>query len=137
MKKVHLTITVPNGTFYEGDVDIVTLKTAEGYIGLSASRTPLFSNIEIGHVIIGWEHDPSSIKCVIGGGLVYADQQKVNIITDDIINAKDIDVKRAERERDTIQAQLSHKSNDSDISKLELKLKKALSRIDTYNQFNK
>lgn len=50
---IHLTITIPSGVFYEGDVEIVTLKNAAGYIGLQAGHTPLFSSVEIGSLIIG------------------------------------------------------------------------------------
>ncbi|VEU70318.1 ATP synthase F1 subunit epsilon [Mycoplasmopsis glycophila] len=138
MSKVKLTITTPNGIFYEGETEIVSLKTALGYIGLQAHRTPLFSNIEIGKLVIGYESDPNSIKCSIGGGIVYADSEKVNIITEDIIDARNIDLARAQKDRDLIMAQLSSAKKDNiDLSKLEVKLKKTLSRIDTYNQFNK
>ncbi|WP_406613578.1 ATP synthase F1 subunit epsilon [Mycoplasma corogypsi] len=136
-KTVHLTITVPSGVFYEGDVPIVTLKTAVGYIALQPGREPLFSSVEIGNVFIGWKSSPECITCVIGGGLVYADKEKINIITDDIINVKNIDLVRAQNDRDKLQAMLSDKKSDTDISKLELKLKKTLSRIDSYNLYNK
>ncbi|WP_426461591.1 ATP synthase F1 subunit epsilon [Mycoplasma hafezii] len=137
-KQVKLTITTPDGVFYEGATDIVSLKTAAGYIGLQANRTPLFSSVEIGRLIIGWENDPDSIKCSIGGGIVYADSEKVNIITEDIINVNDIDVARAESEISQIKEQMSSSHHDNaDLSRLELKLKKALARVDTYNQFHK
>ncbi|MFV8414235.1 MULTISPECIES: ATP synthase F1 subunit epsilon [Mycoplasma] len=136
---VHLIITVPSGIFYEGDVNIVTLKTASGYIGLQAGRTPLFSNIEIGNLTIGWDNHPDTIKCYIGGGLVYADANKINIITDDIINVKNIDVQRALKDRDNVLRQLEEASHNDSIDKLKLetKLKKALLKIDAYNNFNK
>ncbi|RIV16648.1 ATP synthase F1 subunit epsilon [Mycoplasmopsis gallopavonis] len=136
-KEIKLTITTPNGIFYEGTTEIVSLRTASGYIGLQSGRTPLFSSVETGSLIIGWENNPSSIKCFIGGGLVYADSNKINIITDDITDVRQIDLAQAERERDKIKQQLSSKKDNIDISKLEIKLKKTLSRIETYNQFNK
>ncbi|WLP85880.1 F0F1 ATP synthase subunit epsilon [Mycoplasma seminis] len=137
--KVYLTITVPSGIFYEGSVDIVTLKTASGYIGLQAGRTPLFSNVEMGNLTIGWENKPETIRCYIGGGLVYADATKINIITDDIINVKNIDVQRALRDRDRLIRQIEEALHNASVDKLKLetKLKKALLKIDAYNNFNK
>ncbi|VEU58465.1 ATP synthase F1 subunit epsilon [Mycoplasmopsis gallinacea] len=138
MSKVYLNITTPTGIFYVGKVDIVTLKTAEGYIGLQSHRSPFFSNVEIGNLIIGHENDKDSIKCIIGGGLVYADSTKINIITDDIINVNDIDLSRAEADRDKYIKQIEEsKQKDMNTAKLELKLKKALGRIDAYNTYHK
>ncbi|SJZ42867.1 F0F1 ATP synthase subunit epsilon [Mycoplasmopsis verecunda] len=136
---VHLTITIPSGIFYEGNVNIVTLKTASGYIGLQAGRTPLFSNIEIGNLTIGWSGKPDTMTCYIGGGLVYADANKINIITDDIINVKNIDIQRALRDRDDFLRRLEEAVHNNSVLKLKLetKLKKALLKIDAYNNFNK
>ncbi|WP_036452922.1 FoF1 ATP synthase subunit delta/epsilon [Mycoplasma buteonis] len=136
---IKVTITTPDGVFFEGDAPIVSLKTAAGYIGLQANRTPLFSNVEIGKLIIGWENSDDSIKCWIGGGIVYADSEKVNIITEDILNVKDIDVARAQRDVAEIRQKMNSnigKESSIELSKLEIKLKKALNRVDTYNQFN-
>lgn len=49
----HLIITVPSGIYYEGDVEIVTLKTATGYMGIQPNISPIFSSIEIGTLTIG------------------------------------------------------------------------------------
>ncbi|QCZ36668.1 ATP synthase F1 subunit epsilon [Mycoplasma nasistruthionis] len=139
MQTIHLTVTTPQQIFYEGDVEIVTLKTAIGYIGLQANRTPMFSNIEVGHLVIGWEKDDSSIKCYIGGGLVYADAEKINIITDDIIDVKNIDLQRALKEKEILSKEIEKAAHNQQVDrlKLETKLKKALLRIETYNTYNK
>ncbi|WAM09662.1 hypothetical protein ONA24_06930 [Mycoplasmopsis cynos] len=34
MATTHLNITIPSGIFFEGDVEIVTLRSSTGYIGL-------------------------------------------------------------------------------------------------------
>ena len=47
MSTFKLTISTPYGLFYEKEVDIVTLKTSEGYIGLQKNRIPFISAIEI------------------------------------------------------------------------------------------
>ncbi|APJ38248.1 ATP synthase F1 subunit epsilon [Mycoplasmopsis pullorum] len=133
--KVYLTITTPDKVFFEGKVKIVTLKTADGYIGLQPNRSPLFSNIEIGSLNINQSGDPDYQKFFIGGGLVYADAGQINIITDDVINYNDIDLHRAERDRNWALNELKNKKySATDEMRLELKLKKALSRIEAYHE---
>lgn len=139
MAQTHLTITTPAKVFFSGDVDIVTLKIADGYIGILPNISPIFSSVETGRLTIGYEKDPNSIKCYIGSGILYADQNRINIITDDIIKASDIDLARAQNDLKMYQEELEKiKQNSSgDTMKLEVKLKKAISRIDVYNSSNK
>ncbi|TQC54880.1 ATP synthase F1 subunit epsilon [Mycoplasmopsis cynos] len=138
MATTHLNITIPSGIFFEGDVEIVTLRSSTGYIGLQPNRSPLFSSIDIGILTIGWSTDESSEKYYIGGGLVYAEAKKINIITDDIINLKDIDINQVIKEKEALEKTiLQSAKGDVDIEKLEIQLKKTLFKIDSYNILNK
>ncbi|WP_117275512.1 ATP synthase F1 subunit epsilon [Mycoplasmopsis edwardii] len=133
----HLIITVPSGIYYEGDVEIVTLKTATGYMGIQPNISPIFSSIEIGTLTIGWNNSDNSEKYYIGGGLVYAENKKINIITDDIIKVSEIDILRAQKEKEELEKIISQSNKDNvDITKLETKLKKTLYRIESYNFMN-
>ncbi|MEE3928100.1 ATP synthase F1 subunit epsilon [Mycoplasmopsis ciconiae] len=134
-KTVHLTILTPDAKFYEGDVSLVTLKAGNGYIGLQPNRAPFFSNIDVGFLTIENEKSPNYAKFTIGGGLVYADSSTINIITDDIIDFKNIDIARAKRDKEWAEKELLKYDNDKNVL-LELKLKKALSRIDAYNSIH-
>ncbi|VEU74428.1 ATP synthase epsilon subunit [Mycoplasmopsis citelli] len=137
--KTYLTITTPNKVFFSGETEIVTLKIADGYIGIMPNITPIFSSIETGKLTIGYLNDSNSIKCYIGSGLIYADKDKVNIITDDIIKADDIDLERAKKDLAFYEEAISKAkaTSSADTQKFEVKLKKAISRIDIYNQFHK
>lgn len=135
--KVKLTITTPKEIFFQDEVDIVTLKTPEGYIGLQANRSPFFTNIEIGKLYINFKNSDNHKQCAVGGGLVYADAYKINIITDDILYVEQIDIEKAQKEKEYALEQLK-KHNDQETSiKFETKLKKALLKIEAYNSLNK
>lgn len=130
MAQTYLKITVPSGIYYEGWTDIVTLKTSSGYIGLQANKSPLFSNIEIGTLTIGWESNENSKKYYIGGGLVYANGSKIDIITDDILKLSEIDLEKQLAEKEALEKRIAQGNQDtSDISKLETKLKRTLFKI--------
>ncbi|WP_025755554.1 ATP synthase F1 subunit epsilon [Mycoplasmopsis cricetuli] len=138
MSTIHLTITTPEKIFFEGDISILTLKIADGYIGILPNMVPIFSNIEIGTLIINSKNSPDSIKCYIGSGIIYTDGKKINIITDDIIKANEIDLERAKKDFKLYENEINKAKsiNAGNIQKIELKLKKALNRIDVYKQFN-
>ena len=84
-KTTHLKISTPKGVFFDGDVDIVTLKTANGYIGIQKNRLPFISNIEISTMYINSVASNNQKICAIGGGLIYVEREYIDIFTDDII----------------------------------------------------
>ncbi|MCU9935878.1 hypothetical protein NWP96_01735 [Mycoplasmopsis cynos] len=64
--------------------------------------------------------------------------KKINIITDDIINLKDIDINQVIKEKEALEKTiLQSAKGDVDIEKLEIQLKKTLFKIDSYNILNK
>ncbi len=69
MSMFKLTISTPYGLFYEKEVDIVTLKTSEGYIGLQKNRIPFISAIEISSLFI--KESGVTRIAAIGGGIVF------------------------------------------------------------------
>ncbi len=134
IKTTHLKITTIDQIFFEGDVRSVTLKTKSGgAICLMPGRTGFVSTIDICPLTINSEKDPDYKVCSISGGLVYADATDVKIITDDIILGSKIDIVRARRDRDIALQKLEQFRNTKDEVRYEVKLRKALNRIDVYN----
>ena len=65
-------------------------------------------------------------------GLLYVDPEKISILTDDIIFADEIDIEKAEIDRRLALKNLEVYKNTHEALKYELKLKKALNRIDVF-----
>lgn len=129
MKKTRLKIITPHGTFWDKDVDMVTLKTTEGYIGLMANKSPLVAGIEVSELLINQKSSPESRICAIAGGVVYAKPEGIQIITDAIEFKEKIDVNRAMRAKAKLEAQLKHKQDQDEIRKNEMALMRAINRI--------
>ena len=87
-KITKLIISTPRGIFYENYVYLVSLKTSEGYIGLQVNHMPFISNIEISSLYIYEQplsRETTQVKkAAIGGGLVFAEKDYIDIFTDDI-----------------------------------------------------
>ncbi|MGP1451200.1 MAG: ATP synthase F1 subunit epsilon [Metamycoplasmataceae bacterium] len=131
-KTTHLRIITTDKIFFEDDVRIVTLNTSNGYTGILPKHTPFFTNIEIGKLTINYEKDPDYRVCTISNGLLYVDPEKISILTDDIIFADEIDIEKAEIDRRLALKNLEVYKNTHEALKYELKLKKALNRIDVF-----
>lgn len=138
MKTINLIITTPIKEVYNGQVEIVTLKTANGFIGLQANHAPFFSNIEPGKLEINSEKSKNYEKYLVGSGLIYCNGSEINILTDDILLYDEIDIERAKKDRE-LALELLKQGNriGPDMAMVELKLKKAISKIDAYNEIHK
>ncbi len=129
MQLTHLKIITPDGIFYEGDIDIVTVQTSVGRIGLQHGKSPIVASLEISELNIGSPKSNKAKACAIAGGLVYVTTSSVEIITDAIEYREKIDVNRAQREIKAAEARLKQKLDGVDELKTKLSLKRALNRI--------
>lgn len=130
MKKIKLTISTPKGIFFEQDVDIVTVKTPNGYIGLQRNRLPFISSVEISTMFI--KNDSENKIVAIGGGLVFVEKTYIDIFTDDIEWKENLNKTEIEKIIEETQKRLEQiKKDNIERNKHELMLKKAINKLNT------
>lgn len=133
MKKIKLTISTPKGVFFEEEVVIVTLKTANGYIGLQRNRMPFISSIEISTMFI--KNDNETKIVAIGGGIVFMEKTYIDIFTDDIEWKENINKSEIEHLINETQNKLDQINKDNtERNKHEILLKKAINKLETLNK---
>lgn len=126
MNKTKLKIITPNGLFYDKEIEIVTVKTSEGNIGLQHGKSPMVASIAISELHLG---APENKVCAIAGGLLYVTKEEVRIITDAIEYKDKIDLARAQKALNSAKAEVSKKHESSEGIKATLALKRAINRI--------
>jgi F-type H+-transporting ATPase subunit epsilon len=127
MSKFHLKIVTPKGTYREVDVDILNIKTTDGYIGVLAHHIPLASGVDISEM--NYKIDGQTYEFAIAGGFLYVGENEVTVIGNAVESPEEIDLQRAEEAEKRAQSRLEHPTDDLDIKRAELALKKALVRI--------
>ncbi len=129
MNKTKLKISTPNGIFYEGDVDMVTVKTTEGFIGLQFNRLPFISSIEISSLNITVDGSNKKIAA-ISGGIVFAEKTYIDIFTDDIEWKEELSKSEIQRIIDEAHRKLQNEKLDNvEKHKNELALKRAMNKL--------
>ena len=125
----HLQITSPDRIFFEGEVTMVEINTTEGQIGVLPNHIPLTSVLAPGvcylHVPDG---DPK--VCAIHGGFFEILQDSMTILAEVCEWPDEIDLTRAEDARIRAERRLSDKSDDTDIDRAILALKRSAARIE-------
>ena len=126
-----LRIITPEGTFLEDRVDSLTVKLTTGYRTILKGHYPLFGTLDFApmHLMKG----DNTMYYSLHGGVLRVNNDSVTIITSSIEHKNDIDLKRAMDSKARAEKRLSERLEETDIKRAELSLKRALSRIKTYN----
>jgi F-type H+-transporting ATPase subunit epsilon len=130
LNQLKLKILTPNGTFYDDTIEIVTIKTTEGNIGILHGHIPLVASIVISELHINDQSSKNYIKCAISGGLLCVEPEQVTIITDAIETQSNIDIARARIAETMAKRILAQKNLEAPIEfSARYALLKALNRI--------
>lgn len=129
-KFTNLKIITQSQVFYKGKVKSVQLATKSGgEIVLQPNRSEFLSTIDICKLLITPFNKEEVLECSISDGIVYADSSEIRIITNDIIFSKDIDLQKAESDREFALKQLESAKSANEEKLFEIKLRKAINRI--------
>jgi len=126
-KNFHLEIVTPYRVFYDGDAEMVIVKTTTGEMGILNEHMPSVVPLDIGILRI---KEGGKIKsATTAAGFVTIGTEKTTIITDCAEWSDEIDVDRAESALERAQRRLDKESENIDVARAELALKKAFNRI--------
>jgi F-type H+-transporting ATPase subunit epsilon len=105
MADLHLEIVTPEKKVFDAAVDIVTVPTASGEVGILPNHAPLISSLKPG--ILSYTTKGTTEKMVVAGGFVEVNSNKVSILADTAERSDEIDVEAARSERELAEKALS------------------------------
>lgn len=127
-KTFNLQIISPTRIFFDGNVDMVEMKTTEGEIGVLAGHIPLTAILQPGVVRI--KQADGTKEAALHDGFVEIRKDKVTVLAESCEWPDEIDVNRAEEARERAERRIKSGKKEVDMLRAELALKKALTRID-------
>lgn len=128
MAQFHLKIVTPDGCFFDGEAEKLSLRTAEGDLGILANHIDLVTPIGIGEARVTAGGKTRCASCI--GGLLSVLSGEVSVVATTFEWAEDIDRERAERAFEKAQKRLQDPDlSDTDRSIQEAKYKRASVRI--------
>lgn len=123
-----ISIITPERTFYECEATMIEFNTTEGQIGVLPGHIPLTAVIAPGICTIS-EVD-SKKTAAVHAGLAEILPDKVTLLAEIAEWPDEIDLNRARKAEDRARERLSNKSENTDVLRAEVALKKALVRQD-------
>ncbi|UCZ53017.1 F0F1 ATP synthase subunit epsilon [Bacillus shivajii] len=129
MKTMQANVVTPDGSVFEGQVEMVVAKTLDGEMGIMANHLPLVSPLSIGAVRI--KKDSKVQLIAVSGGLMEVRPDEVNILAESAELPSDIDVARARAAKERAERRLEQAKKDNiDFKRAELALKRAINRLE-------
>lgn len=128
MADLHLEIVTPEKKVFDETVDVVTVPTASGEVGILPNHAPLISTLKPG--ILSYSNKGATEKMVIAGGFVEVNSNKVSILADVAERSEEIDSESARNERELAERVLNNWKGSEEELEIELeKLEKAQARL--------
>ena len=124
---LKLEIVTPAATVYSDDVHLVTLPAVGGQIGIFPRHVPVLTRVVPGEIIVRKNGELEFLA--IGEGLVEITGDRVAIVTDMAVAAKDIDEARVEEARQRAAARLRDKISDEEVATVNASLARSLAQL--------
>jgi F-type H+-transporting ATPase subunit epsilon len=124
---LRLEIVTPEGTAYSEDVEMVTLPSIAGQMGILPRHVPLIAQMVPGEMIVRKEGRESFIAA--GEGLIEVTGNRVAILTDLAIPSDQIDEAKAEEARQRAEARLREKLSDEELAAVNASLTRSLAQL--------
>jgi F-type H+-transporting ATPase subunit epsilon len=105
-----LEIVTPDRSFFEGEVELVRVRTTEGDVAILFDHEPLVTPVTIGAIKINTKNEKKYAAC--STGFLSVSDKKVTIITDAAEWSNEIDVERAKQALEKAQQKLQSKDPD-------------------------
>lgn len=122
-----LEIVTPDKNFFEGEVEMVIVRTAEGDVGILKDHEPLVAPVSIGSIRVKIDGQFKEAACA--GGFLCVEEEKTTVVTDCAEWASEIDTDRAKAALDRAQKRLDRHDDGIDILRAKIALNKAINRI--------
>ena len=109
-RQLFCRIITPEETIFDGEADLVIARIADGELGVLVDHAPLVSTIEIGDVRI-LQDDERHIFAT-SDGFFKVSENLVQILVEEAVPAREIDVDEAENRVDEASREISEGEED-------------------------
>ncbi len=128
-KTFKLEVITPERLFYEGEVEMVIVRTTVGYEGFLANHAPACKLLGTGIMRIKEEGEKDFKAASVTGGFIDVKKNHVTIFADAAEWPEEIDLARQERKIEEAKSILETSTDEQDVRLAKLSIEKALNRV--------
>ncbi len=125
---IRLEIVTPERRILDETVDMVTIPTATGEVGILPNHAPLISGLKSG--ILTYTQGSTTNKMVVSGGFVEVGTNSVSVLADLAETSDEINVEQAKLDQSAAEKALgSWSGSEDDLAIEQAKLERSQARI--------
>lgn len=130
-KKINLNITTPRGLKFLETADMIIMRCIDGDLGVLPGHAPV--SVALGDGILRIYNNGAIKKLALFGGIAEIDSKTVNIFSTIAQRPEEIDLERAEIDRQAAEEALQEASQENLDNRLQVLLRRSLVRIEVSN----
>lgn len=129
MSTFHLQIVTPDGLFFDGQAERLTVRAATGDLTILPRHMDFVAALGMGQARVSCEGNVRKAACI--GGMLRVQNGEVRLLATTFEWADEIDFDRARRAREVAESRLQNRTSMTadEIRLAEAKLRRALVRI--------
>lgn len=127
MKTFPVSIVTPDGPVYEKEVEMVSVKTEGGEMGILAGHIPTVAPLKISAIRL--KNGGNTDYVAVSGGFIEVRSDKVTVLAPTAEEANHIDVHRANEAKRRAEQRLQGQQAHIDFKRAELALQRAVNRL--------
>ena len=132
---LRLEIVTPEATVFSEDVEMVTLPSITGELGVYPQHVPLITQLVPGEIVA--HRSGRDVFIASGEGLIDVTARRVSILTDLAVAADRIDEAQAEEARRRAEARLREKLSDEEVASVNASLARTLAQLNVKRRHRK
>jgi F-type H+-transporting ATPase subunit epsilon len=130
-----LLIITPRRKVFDDSVELLSVVTTAGQLGILANHTPLLTIMKTGPMHI--KTNKKTIYYAVSGGVLSVQKNQTILLVDAIEQAEDIDINRAKEALKRAEERLNEKNEKIDNVRAKTALSRALNRIQVAEDYSK
>ncbi len=121
MATFDVSLVTPDGSAFDGEVEMLIVPGADGEIGVLARHAPLIALLKAGSTRVHVRRNQDVREFATGPGFFKVEQDRALALVDDAVNVDEIDRERAQEQLEAGRAELARiEAGESDADRWQL-----------------
>lgn len=134
-KLFKLQVISPDRIFFDGDADMIEVKTTEGDLGILKHHIPLTAILAPG--VLRIKKDAEEKEAALHDGFIEILGEKIIILAESCEWPEEIDINRAMEARIRAERRLKDSAGEINVARAEMALRRSLTRIELAQKYQK
>jgi len=129
MSSIHIDIVSAEGEIYTGEVAMVFAPGQMGELGITPRHAPLLTGLKPGGVRVQPAEGGDELFFYVSGGVIEIQPNKITVLADTAMRAKDLDEAAAAEARRRAEEMLRDRDSAIDIAHAQAELSQAVAQL--------